>query len=151
MSDSTMLAGRGRRLFATLIDVIVTPIVGIAIMLVTGILENAEAYASTEQTVARVLLLAVSSYFVVNGWLLFSRSQSLGKSLLGIMIVDNNSGEPASFWKLILLRLWALPLIYLLVIPATAIIPVLDQAFIFGKSRRCLHDYLCGTKVVKRP
>ena len=120
-------------------------------MLVTGILESAEAYASTEQTITRLLLLAMSSYLVVNGWLLFSRSQSLGKSLLGIMIVDNNSGEPASFWKLILLRLWALPLIYLSVIPFALIIPVLDQAFIFGKSRRCLHDYLCSTKVVKRP
>ncbi|MEH6558128.1 MAG: RDD family protein [Oceanicoccus sp.] len=151
MKDSTMLAGRGRRFFATIIDVIVTPIVGVAIMLVTGILESAEAYASTEQTVARVLLLAISSYFVVHGWLLFSRSQSLGKSLLRIMIVDNSSGEPASFWKLILLRLWALPLIYLLAIPMAAIIPILDQAFIFGKSRRCLHDYLCSTKVVKRP
>lgn len=151
MKDSTMLAGRSRRLFATIIDLIVTPIVGVAIMLVTGILESAEAYASTEQTVARVLLLAVSSYFVVHGWLLFSRSQSLGKSLLRIMIVDNSSGEPASFWKLILLRLWALPLIYLLAIPMAAIIPILDQVFIFGKSRRCLHDYLCSTKVVKRP
>jgi uncharacterized RDD family membrane protein YckC len=151
MKDSTMLAGRSRRLFATIIDLIVTPIVGVAIMLVTGILESAEAYASTEQTVARVLLLAVSSYFVVHGWLLFSRSQSLGKSLLRIMIVDNGSGEPASFWKLILLRLWALPLIYLLAIPMAAIIPILDQVFIFGKSRRCLHDYLCSTKVVKRP
>lgn len=151
MNDSTLLAGRGRRLFATLIDLVITPIVGVAIMLVTGILESAEAYASTEQTITRLLLLAMSSYLVVNGWLLFSRSQSLGKSLLGIMIVDNNSGEPASFWKLILLRLWALPLIYLSVIPFALIIPVLDQAFIFGKSRRCLHDYLCSTKVVKRP
>ena len=151
MNDSTMLAGRGRRLFATLIDLVITPVVGVAIMLVTGILESAEAYASTEQTITRLMLLAMSSYLVVNGWLLFSRSQSLGKSLLGIMIVDNNSGEPASFWKLILLRLWALPLIYLSVIPFALIIPVLDQAFIFGESRRCLHDYLCSTKVVKRP
>ena len=124
--------------------------VGLAIMLVTGILESAEAYSSTEQIAARALFLAVSSYLVVHGWLLFSRSQTLGKALLGIMIVDNNSGEPASFWTLILLRLWALPLIYLLALPAAAIIPLLDQAFIFGKSRRCLHDYLCRTTVVQR-
>ena len=32
-----------------------------------------------------------------------------------------------------------------------AALPVADQLFIFGKRRRCLHDYVAGTQVVRLP
>ena len=151
MSDSVILAGRVRRFFAGLIDFIAVPLVSILVMLVTGILEHAEAYSSFFQTGMRATIVAVLGYLVTNGWLLYRRGQTLGKAIMGIMIVDVDSGEKASFRKLILARMWFLATLYLLLVPWLLLIPLIDHVFIFSKQRRCLHDLICGTSVVTRP
>jgi uncharacterized RDD family membrane protein YckC len=94
--------------------------------------------------------LGLASYLLLNLWLLWARGQTLGKAIMGIMIVTAKTGTKAPLWRLFFRGLF-FPTLYLIVlIPFIALIPVIDQAFIFGKSRRCIHDWICGTSVIQR-
>ena len=147
MTDSLPLAGRGRRLVATLIDLFVVPVASLLILLVSGVFESAEAYAGN-QIYIRGFLLGVTGYLIVNGWLLYARGQTIGKAVMGLMIVSNGTSEQAPFWKLVIIRPLFFPALYLVVVFPLTLIAVIDQVFIFGKQRRCLHDLLSGTSVV---
>ena len=78
--------------------------------------------------------------------------QTLGKKLCGIAIVMTGGNE-VPFWKLVLVRAWFFPLLFAPLLagpamPLLALAPLIDQAFIFGQQRRCLHDLIAGTLVV---
>lgn len=80
--------------------------------------------------------------------LLSTRGQTLGKGWMKIRIVTYEGGEPVGFVKAFLLRSFVPGLI--------GIIPILGPLFsmanlVFGLSeeRRCIHDYIAGTKVVR--
>jgi uncharacterized RDD family membrane protein YckC len=73
--------------------------------------------------------------------------QSIAKRILGIKVVRTD-GRKASFWRIFLLRnvVNGLPGL----IPIVSYIYFLvDSLMIFGESRRCLHDYIASTLVVK--
>ena len=149
MSVELSLAGRGRRFTATLIDVVLVPVAAILLMLATGVLEHAEDWSAGAMPVMRMLALAVISYLILNLWLLWKRGQTAGKAIMGVEIVTAKTGEKAPLWRLVIRALF-FPTLYLIVSPYTAILPLADQAFIFGRQRRCLHDLICGTSVVRR-
>ena len=150
MTVELALAGRGRRIAATAIDFVLVPIVAIFLMLVTRVLEHAQDWAENAMPVARMLALGLASYLLLNGWLLATRGQTAGKAIMGVAIVSAATGAKVPLWKLILIRFWFFPALYLIFSPYTAIVPLVDQLFIFGKQRRCLHDLLCGSSVVRR-
>jgi uncharacterized RDD family membrane protein YckC len=91
-------------------------------------------------------LLAVQAYLVTTS------GQSIGKRFTSIKIVRMD-GSPAGFVRGVLLRNW--------VLVALAYVPVLSQLsslfflgdalFIFRADRRCFHDHIAGTKVVRVP
>jgi uncharacterized RDD family membrane protein YckC len=143
-----------RRLLATTIDFILVPVCALLIMLVTGALEHAEDYAGDYQVPVRILLLGVSSYLLLNGWLLYRRSQTVGKLLLGVKIISAQSSAAPALWKLLCVRALFFPLLYLVIffglVPWLVLLPLVDVIFIFGKQRRCLHDYAAGTLVVAK-
>lgn len=80
-------------------DFLVVPAVSFIIMLVSGAMETASAYAGVQPFI-RPVLLGIAGYLVVNGWLLYARGQTLGKLIAKIQIVDAGSGEIAPLWKL---------------------------------------------------
>jgi uncharacterized RDD family membrane protein YckC len=95
-----------------------------------------------------VTVVALLIWCVITAWLVATRSQSIGKLLVGIKVVRTD-GSPASFGRIILLRnvvsflpsfLPFIGLLYQLVI---------DPIFIFQDSRRCLHDMIADTIVVR--
>ena len=143
----------GRRLVASAIDFVLVPLVSFLVMLVSGAMETADAYAGN-QIWLRGVGLGVAGYLLINGWLLHRRGQTVGKMVMGIMIVDATSGEKASWWRLILIRALFFPLLYLPLLFSfvgfLALLPVLDQAFVLRSDRRCLHDLVAGTAVVAR-
>ncbi len=150
MSDHDRpLAGRGRRLLASLIDACLVPALTVLLILVTGILESAEAYRD-QMWVAQVLGLSILGYLMLNGYLLWSRGQTVGKAMLGLIIVNSETGEQASIWRLILIRAWFFPVLFLTLAPPLTILPLIDLVPIFFGRRRCLHDFLAGTMVVTR-
>ena len=157
MSDLAPLAGRGRRLVATLIDAALVPAFTLVLVMITGVVEDAQDYA-TSWWALWVFLLAVTAYLILNGALLWQRGQTIGKWVLGIAIVSAQSNAqdlwrtaPAAFWKLICLRALFFPLLFIAAVPWLALVPFLDQIWIFGKQRRCLHDLVAGTVVVRLP
>ena len=142
------LAGRGRRLVATSIDVLLVPGLTIFLAMITDVAENAEDYQSSTWIV-HVFLLAVLSYLLLNGYLLATRAQTIGKWLMRITVVSHKTGERAPLWRLVLIRALFFPLLFLIVVPPVALLPLVDHLAIFGKKRRCVHDYVAGTSVLK--
>jgi uncharacterized RDD family membrane protein YckC len=114
MNDSASPVHLGRRFSAGLIDFVTVPLLAVVLLLVTGAMEHAEDYAGNGPII-RPVLLGLSSYYLLNGWLLWSRGQSLGKAIVGIMIVRQGSTEKASAWNLLFIRMlfchcWIRPL-----------------------------------------
>lgn len=86
--------------------------------------------------------------FAVQLWMLTTRGQSIGKRLLNIRIVlFENNGKPG-FLHAWLLRNFV-PGIIGLVPYLGFMFMIVDICFIFGNQRRCIHDHIAGTKVVK--
>ena len=133
--DTLYPAQRWRRLVAWLIDLPLSPAA-----FVTGML-SADMGGPAFVTLALLGLGIVGvPYQVV---LLRREGQTVGKFLLRIRIVDEETGLKGTVFRSIALRYfvnWLLTLI-----PPYVII---DHAFIFAKNRRCVHDYLASTKVV---
>ena len=142
------LAGRGRRLAATLVDALLVPALALVLVMATGAVEDPEDYRNFA-FLRTVLALAVLSYLILNGYLLWKRGQTLGKRLLSIAIVSHATGARAPLWRLVFVRALFFPLLYLIVSPTLALLPVIDQLAIFGKRRRCVHDYVAGTSVIR--
>jgi uncharacterized RDD family membrane protein YckC len=150
MSAAVPLAGRGRRFVATLIDVVLVPVVAILLMLVTGVLEHASDWSTSAMPFLRMIGLGVASYVLLNVWLLWTRGQTVGKAMMGIMTVDAKTGERVPIWRLFIRGLFFPTLYMIVLVPYFALIPVVDQALIFRKDRRCVHDWICRTAVVAR-
>jgi uncharacterized RDD family membrane protein YckC len=111
--------------------------------------------ATVMTTLREATLVAPSPYpylaalAILQGVLIATRSQSLGKILLGLRIVRAADGAKPDFFHAFLIR-GGVP-------TAIGYIPVLnfffwivDTCFIFRPDRRCLHDLMAGTKVVKQ-
>lgn len=147
-------AGRPRRLFAALFDFTLTALVAFALMWPLGVFENEQAYERV-QFVARLFALALGSYVLINGWLLHRDGQTIGKKLFRIQAVENAGEQILPLWKSLLrifgifavaaiLALKAPPMAALMFLAALIVV---DGLFIFSGRRRCLHDYLVGSKV----
>ena len=134
-----------RRAVACTIDIVLVPVLALLLMLVTGALESAEAY-SHGFPYYRVFFLGVASYLLLNGWLLWQKGQTLGKYWLKVKIFSSKDCETASIWKPIFVRALFCPL-PLLVLVGFSYFVLVDLIFIFGKDRRCLHDYAADTFV----
>ena len=101
-------------------------------------------------------LVGLVVFLSLHGFLLVSRGQTIGKFLTGIQIIDHESPRLLGFVRVYIFRyLWTLPIVCLvLLIPGTAddfllnIVNLIDALLIFGVARRCLHDYIAGSRVV---
>jgi uncharacterized RDD family membrane protein YckC len=151
MNAERALAGRGRRLVATLLDMVLVPLVAILLMLVTGVLEHASDWSESARPLLRILLLGVASYLLLNGYLLHTRGQTVGKAIMGIAIVSARDGARVPTWKLVGIRALFFPLLYVLPWPGPCLLPLADLLPIFRGARRCLHDIASSSVVVRLP
>jgi uncharacterized RDD family membrane protein YckC len=148
------LAGRFTRFAAAMVD-------GILLLLVVGPVQFATGFYARSQIqdvgIAEQIamnLLGMIVWLVFNGYLLFSRGQTIGKLATGIQIVDYRSGTLLPFVRAYVFRyLWTLPFAVISwFLPMAAILigvlGLIDALMIFGGERRCLHDNIAGSKVV---
>ncbi|AEG94323.1 RDD family protein [Ramlibacter tataouinensis] len=141
-------ATRARRFWAAMLD---TGIGVFALLLLEAVLPEAiwpgdsgEAWWTLQPAdAARDFLL----FLLLHGVLLLRRGQTIGKALLGIRIVRSDGGTPSAFQLLAVRH----GLLYaLMIVPGVGLFVVLvDSLLIFRSSRRCLHDTLADTIVVK--
>lgn len=153
-----VVAGRGRRLGAALIEGFLQslcklPIALVFVQMFEEIARDPQG-ARPEQFSAALMeaymqaLPFLGLYVVVQITLLCARSQSIGKLLLGMRIIDVQTGEPAGPLRAFVLRGLLIALIEF--IPLLGLLFwIVDSCFIFREDRRCLHDLIAGTSVVR--
>lgn len=160
--NDSELAGRGTRLGAALIDRLLAALVALPGMVVMGPAfmqiviaagrgedPDMEAISAGSFVLGALLAgLGLLALFIVQVWMLSTRGQSIGKRVLNIRIVLFRDNSNPGFLHAWLLRNLVPGLIG--VVPYVGFLFVLvDLCFIFGEQRRCVHDYIAGTKVVK--
>jgi uncharacterized RDD family membrane protein YckC len=131
------LASRVLRLAAVIIDSIIV-LSGQGLMFV---------FSGTPLVILPTLLaLALGAVQII---MLSKRGQTIAKWLLGLAIVDQIDKQPPGFVRAALIR--ALPQMVLSVfLPIWSLVyQVVDALPIFGADRRCIHDRLAGTIVIK--
>ena len=147
------LAARGVRLGAYLVDSVISAIVFLVIVwsgfwITFDDLAQMGRLPSTYDFL-QVMILFIVGFMVINGYLLVTRGQTVGKLMLSIRIVDSTTGGNVSAAKVLGLRY--IVFFSLQIIPVFGmreLVGLLDALFIFRDDRRCLHDLLAGTKVV---
>lgn len=148
VESGDVLANRWERLGGAMIDSIISIIIVLPVMVVTGILK--QTMAGEPMTLNQTVMMAGFGwvvFFILHGYLLFTRGQTIGKVVLNTKIVDLDGKHPP-FGKLIALRYVVFGVIAHVPLVGS-IIGLLNVLFIFGEEKRCLHDYLAGTRVIK--
>jgi uncharacterized RDD family membrane protein YckC len=91
-----------------------------------------------------LFLAGICAFAVLQIFLLSRDGQSVGKRVMGIRIVRNDSEANGGFVSNVLLRV--------IVNTVLSLIPfytLVDILLIFREDRRCIHDMIAGTKVVQ--
>lgn len=145
-AGGTSLATRWQRLGAVLIDTV-------ASFLVIWLLARFTPWNAWDQEPASLwepapqgALIGAIVFLVLHGWLLLQHGQTLGKRAIGIRITASDGAKASPGQLLVRYGVGFL----------TVIVPVVGQVYamvdallIFRASRRCLHDLIAGTIVVK--
>ena len=142
------LADRGMRLAGAIIDGLLLSVILLPAMALGGYFDG--IMRGQQPSFASQALWGVGGivlFIVVQGVPLARTGQTWGKKLLKMRIVDLDGHQPP-FGKLIGLRYLPTQLISL--VPGLgAIFGLVDALFIFGEERRCIHDLIAGTRVVR--
>jgi len=143
-----VLAGRGTRLGATLIDAVVAGLAFGLLALVSpfNIFKPPAASSGLWMLIVQNLVLGFIIFLIIHGYLIATRGQTIGKALLKIRIVRSD-GSPASFARIVGLRYLTTSVLASIPVVGT-IYGLVDVLMIFRASRRCLHDHIADTIVV---
>lgn len=158
LGDDLVLADRGARFLAFLIDVFLMffamlPGIGILFVVVDGAGPSSLGIFGRADGILSALLLAFVFLLAFQGfqWYLISTTgQSLGKRWLGVKIVRMD-GLPCGFVHGVLLRSWVPHLLVSFVPFLGYVFFLVDALFILGDERRCIHDHMASTQVVVAP
>jgi uncharacterized RDD family membrane protein YckC len=142
-ASSDALASRAARLAAAMIDGVAA--LGILLpAMVSFLVVGAGEGSSAAVLFAIVSGIAFLAFCVYQITMLVGQGQTLGKKMMRIRIVNYDDGDLPSAGRLLGMR-------YLVnsLLGNIPLYSMVDILFIFGDERRCLHDYLAGTKVVE--
>ena len=142
------LAGYGERLGAAIVDAIINFIPSGALMYATGVFDGFPQ--ATPLSFGATVLYASAGlvfFLLIHGYFLMTNGQTVGKKLVGIRITGLDD-RLLSMPQLVLKRV--LPVMVVQVIPVVGqFLALIDVLFIFRADRRCVHDLIAGTKVVR--
>lgn len=137
------IAGRVDRLFAVIIDGFIALLYMLPFMYYIGFEQFEDP---SFKTTLGLMAYGIVLYVLVHGYFLDKFGQTIGKNIMRIRI-ENLDGTKASISTIILKR--SLPMQLLSLVPGVGqgLAGLIDPLFIFGKERRCIHDYVAKTKV----
>jgi len=141
-AEAVDVASRWQRLGAAILDTIVFIGGNYIALLVSG----RDLAAAAANPYSPPTLIAMGAIGLVNLYLLYRYRATIGKRAAGIRIASADGGE-IPLWKIVFLR--ALPLWIVSAIPLVNLLTLVDVLFIFGSARRCVHDYIAGSIVVR--
>jgi uncharacterized RDD family membrane protein YckC len=156
----TELADRGIRLLAKLLDEVCAiacalPGIGmIGFSALRALIISSRGGSLESLDVAEnlgglgLLMFGLLALAVVQIWLISTRGQSIGKIVFGIRIVRVDGGR-AGFVHGWLLRSFVPGFFGLLPFGLGFVYSIVDACFIFRADRRCIHDFIASTRVVK--
>ncbi|NRD68427.1 RDD family protein [Corallococcus exiguus] len=129
------------RLAACLVD-------GAVLLLPSLLLGVLRCLAIPDESAMKAPVVYVPALLVlfVQASLIRGTGASLGKRLMGIRVVRRD-GRPAEVWRIALLR----NVLPIALCGYYGWFGLVDALFIVGEERRCLHDWVAGTRVVKAP
>jgi uncharacterized RDD family membrane protein YckC len=136
-------ATRSDRFFAAIIDGLIGGVASIPIFMYIDFEALAEPTFSL--TIALLAYGLVIS-FILHGYLLFHYGQTIGKNFMSIRI-ENLDDTKASLSTIYFKRMIPMQVISLVPFGGQFIAGLVNPLFIFGKQKRCLHDYIAKTKV----
>jgi uncharacterized RDD family membrane protein YckC len=142
-------AGRGVRLGAYLIDALLYFVCwGPGYLQLALATEDVPVeYGPLGTSISILGLAAGLALFAFNLWLLHTQGQTVAKRWLGIRIVRTD-GTRAALGRLFWLRSF-LPAILAAIPCLGSIFSLVDALMIFGDDKRCLHDKMADTIVVR--
>ena len=141
------LAPRKLRLIGVLVDGVANAVVFGPLLYFSGLLQAMLAGDTSLRVVVLVSLGGVTVFLVLNGYLLATAGQTVGKRLVGTRIVNVSDDRIPKFLTLLGGRYGVAWLVS--VIPVVGnLYAVADALFVFRRDRRCLHDLIAGTKVI---
>lgn len=147
LSGTGALAGRGARLVATLVDAVLGGLAFGVLTFVTPLTWAPPNNANLLRVLIVNTVVGFVLFLVLHGYLLATRGQTIGKALLKVRIVRSD-GSQATLGRLIGLRY--LPTMAISMIPLLGgLYALIDCLLIFRESRRCLHDNIADTIVVR--
>ena len=141
------LAGRGMRLLSVIIDGLIQGGIYWILTLVAFRALDPRKGSIGVGVIVGQLVLGFVLFVLIQGYLLHTQGQTVGKKLLGLRILRTN-GERATLGRLLGLRYlvgWVVVMIPFI----GAIYALVDCLMIFRDSRKCLHDNIADTIVVK--
>jgi uncharacterized RDD family membrane protein YckC len=144
---SAQLASRGQRFLGAMVDGLLAFVVSYAISKLLGWDMFRQARLGDHSSMVGNLLIGACSFLLLNGYLLVNRGQTVAKAILGMRIVRTDGGKVAPL-RILALRYgpgYGAALIPLL----GGLYGLVDSLLIFGAARRCLHDQIAGTIVVR--
>ncbi|MES2935460.1 MAG: RDD family protein [Pseudomonadota bacterium] len=144
--DEQQLAGRGTRLAAKLLDSVPPLLIAIATAVLIQILgTDNQATMIIAGVLGGLGILAFMGYQLV---LISRHGQTFGKRKKNIRVLRVQSGEICGLGRYFWLRA-AVPTMMSIIPLVGPIFSLVDILMIFGTDRRCLHDLIADTKVVK--
>lgn len=144
-----VLAGRGTRLLAALVDGLIGAAVVWALFMIPALrpLAQAEEGGSLWAWNPLSFALGLAVFLALQGWPLLTRAQTLGKMMFGLRIIRSDGSRPDA-WRLFGLR-YGIGMLLGINTAVVMIYSLVDALLIFRKSRRCLHDSIADTQVIK--
>jgi len=153
-TDDSMLADRGTRLGASILDgLIAFLLVYLPLIVVVGfggmIDESGQVNYAAMLTGAALMACLPGALLLIGltWWLVHRNGQTIGKKLVGIKVVRGDSGR-ATVARIFWVR--NVPFWLVSFIPIVgSLFSLVDALMIFRSSRQCLHDQLADTIVIR--
>ena len=152
--DGPVLAGRGMRLVAAILDGILISLIIWPLFFVFGSMSflvpaDPNSPGEAMANMGRMFQAMIPGYVVaavVQGWSLHAFGGTLGKKIMGLRIVRTD-GSRAGFVRLFFGR-GAAAVLPALIPLLGGLYALVDLLLIFRESRQCLHDQIADTIVV---
>jgi uncharacterized RDD family membrane protein YckC len=145
-----VLAGRGTRFVAALLDgLILWAIMTVFLKLIpvaAALFMKPDNMSFTGMNLS-ALLVALPLFLIAQGWPLLTRAQTIGKMICRVRIVRSDGSRPDA-WRLLGLR-YGIGFLMNAFVLSSLIYWLIDSLLIFRQSRKCLHDTIADTKVIK--
>ncbi|MBA3697775.1 MAG: RDD family protein [Planctomycetes bacterium] len=146
-ATTSVLASRWMRLLAALVDTVIGAGVSMVLIFVIMGLDLKGLGNVSMATQAQLAVMGVVAFLALHGYLLAKKGQTIGKLVCDIRIAKLDGNIP-EFLPLILKRY--LPVWLVAQIPVIGgLLNLVNVLFIFRSDKRCVHDLIAGTRVIK--